>query len=401
MKRYKYKAKDKNGQVITGEVEAANQTHAAKLIRDRDLILITLRPIYELPFNFTKRISQRVTGADVNTFTRQLATMVNAGLPLTEGLLILRTQTKGTMQKIVSKILADVEEGESLSSAMSKHSEVFSKSYTALIKAGEVGGVLDEVLVRLADNLEKDQEFKGRVKGALIYPIIIVFGMIAVAFIMMVFVVPRLTALYDQFQADLPLPTLVLIAVSNFMTDFWWLILILAGGAVYGLKLYRATKSGRRKIDELILKIPVFGDLTLQIVLTDITRTLSLMVGSGVSIIEALNISGGVVNNVVVSSALADCSNMVEKGFPVAFSFSRHPEAFPYLLSQMIAVGEETGKMDEVLEKVSHVFEVESDQKVKALTAAVEPAILIVLGVGVAFLVISIIMPIYNLTTQI
>jgi type II secretory pathway component PulF len=225
--------------------------------------------------------------------------------------------------------------------------------------------------------------------------------MITVAFIMMVFVVPRLTALYDQFQADLPLPTLVLIAVSNFMTNFWWLILISAGGAVYGLKLYRATKSGRRKIDELILKIPVFGDLTLQIVLTDITRTLSLMVGSGVSIIEALNISGGVVNNVVVSSALADCSNMVEKGFPVAFAFSRHPEAFPYLLSQMIAVGEETGKMDEVLEKVSHVFEVESDQKVKALTAAVEPAILIVLGVGVAFLVISIIMPIYNLTTQI
>lgn len=401
MKRFKYKAKDKNGQVITGEVEAANQPHAAKLIRDRDLILITLRPIYELPFNFTKRISQRVTGADVTTFTRQLATMVNAGLPLTEALLILRTQTKGTMQKIVSKILADVEEGESLSSAMSKHSEVFSKSYTALIKAGEVGGVLDEVLVRLADNLEKDQEFKGKVKGALIYPIIIVFGMITVAFIMMVFVVPRLTALYDQFQADLPLPTLVLIAVSNFMTNFWWLILISAGGAVYGLKLYRATKSGRRKIDELILKIPVFGDLTLQIVLTDITRTLSLMVGSGVSIIEALNISGGVVNNVVVSSALADCSNMVEKGFPVAFAFSRHPEAFPYLLSQMIAVGEETGKMDEVLEKVSHVFEVESDQKVKALTAAVEPAILIVLGVGVAFLVISIIMPIYNLTTQI
>ena len=136
MKRYKYKAKDKNGQVITGEVEAANQPHAAKLIRDRDLILITLRPIYELPFNFAKRISQRVTSADVNTFTRQLATMVNAGLPLTEALLILRTQTKGTMQKIVSKILADVEEGESLSSAMSKHSETFSKSLATALPYG-------------------------------------------------------------------------------------------------------------------------------------------------------------------------------------------------------------------------------------------------------------------------
>ena len=400
MRRFKYKAKDVNGQAITGEVEAVNEEHAAKLIRERDLILITLRPVHDLPFNFGKKVSQRVTSSDVTNFTRQLATMVNAGLPLTESLLILRTQAKGTLQKIIAKILADVEEGEPLSSAMIKHQSVFSKSYVALIKAGELGGVLDEVLARLADNLEKEQEFKGRVKGSLIYPVIIIVGIIAVAFIMMVFVVPRLTTLYDQFDADLPLPTLILIAVSSFMTRFWPFIIVAFGFLVYGFKLYRATKGGRRKTDKLLFKIPIYGDLSRQIVLTDMTRTLSLMVGSGVSIIEALNISSEVVGNVLIEDALVDSSKMVEKGFPVAFSFSRHPEAFPYILSQMVAVGEETGKMDEVLQKLSHVFEVESDQKVKALTSAIEPIILIVLGVGVAFLVISVILPIYNLTTQ-
>ncbi|OGM11556.1 hypothetical protein A2V80_01115 [Candidatus Woesebacteria bacterium RBG_16_39_8b] len=400
MRRFKYKAKDLKGEVVIGEVEAANEQHAAKLIRSRDLILITLKPIRELPFNFGKKMGRKVTSSDVTTLTRQLATMVNAGLPLTESLLILRTQAKGPFQKIIASILADVEEGEPLSSSMSKHPSVFSKSYYALIKAGEVGGVLDEVLARLADNLEKGQEFKGRVKGALIYPIIIIIGIVIVAFVMMVFVIPRLTTLYEQFDADLPLPTIILIAVSTFLTKFWPLVIVGFGGLVYGLKLYRATKVGRKKIDNILFKIPVYGDLSRQIVLTDTTRTLSLMVGSGVSIIEALNISAEVVGNVIVSDALIDCSKMVEKGFPVAFAFSRHPEAFPYILSQMVAVGEETGKMDEVLEKVSHVFEVESDQKVKALTSAIEPIILIVLGVGVAFLVISVILPIYNLTTQ-
>src|SRR3989344_1367003 len=178
MRRFKYKAKDLKGEVVIGEVEAANEQHAAKLIRSRDLILITLKPIRELPFNFGKKMGRKVTSSDVTTLTRQLATMVNAGLPLTESLLILRTQAKGPFQKIIASILADVEEGEPLSSSMSKHPSVFPKSYYSLIKAGEVGGVLDEVLARLADNLEKGQEFKGRVKGALIYPIIIIIGIV-------------------------------------------------------------------------------------------------------------------------------------------------------------------------------------------------------------------------------
>jgi type II secretory pathway component PulF len=301
---------------------------------------------------------------------------------------------------VVAQILVDVEGGESLSVSMSRHPKVFSPTYIALIKSGEVGGVIDEVLARLADDLEKQQEFKGKVKGALIYPAIIVIGMIAVAFVMMIFVIPRLTSLYGDFNAQLPTATRILIGISNFALKFWPFLLILLGGGIWGLSAFRKTPVGKRRTDEIILKLPIIGELQRQVILAELTRTLSLMVGAGVSILEALNITAGVVGNAVISEALKDAARQVEKGFPIAYSFSRHPEAFPFILSQMVAVGEETGKMEEVLGKVGHVFEVESDQQVKALTSAVEPLVMILLGVGVGFLVIAIILPIYNLTSQ-
>jgi len=400
MKRYIYKAKDKSGQLVTGEVEASGEQAAAKLVRNRGLVVISLRVKREIGLNLIKKFRERITSGDIATFTRQLATMVNAGLPITEALVILRSQAKGSMQKMVAQILADVEGGESLSAAFSRHPKVFSSTYIALVKSGEVGGVMDEVLVRLADNLEKQQEFKGKVKGALIYPAIIVIGMVVVGLIMMIFVIPRLTSLYSEFNAELPTPTKILIGLSNFLIRFWPLFLVLFGVGLYGFSLYRKTPKGRRKTDELVFRIPVFGDLQRQIILTELTRTLSLMVGAGVSILEGLNITAGVVGNRVIADALRDTAKQVEKGFPVAFSFAKHPEAFPYILSQMVAVGEETGKMDEVLTKVSHVFEIESDQKVKALTSAVEPLVMVLLGLGVGFLVIAIILPIYNLTSQ-
>jgi type IV pilus assembly protein PilC len=400
MRLYNYKAKDKNNQLVVGEVEATDERHAARLVRDRGLIVITIRPVREGIFGIIKKLRERISSSDITSFTRQLSTMINAGLPITESLHILRNQSKGAMQKVVATILAGIEGGESLSSALSKHKKVFSPTYIALIKSGEVGGVMDEVLARLADNMEKQQEFKGKVKGALIYPVIIVVGMLAVSLIMMIFVMPRLTSLYKDFNAELPLPTKILIGISSLLFKFWPLMILLFIALIYGFILYRKTPKGRRKIDELIFKIPVFGDLQRQIILTNISRTLSMMIGAGVSILEALNITAEVVDNVVISDALKDASKQVEKGFPIAFSFARHPDAFPYILSQMIAVGEETGKMEEVLVNISHVFEVESDEKVKGLTSAIEPLIMVLLGLGVGFLVIAVILPIYNLTSS-
>lgn len=400
MKRFTYKAKDKTGKLVTGEVEASTIESAAKLVHDRGLVVISLTPAHESLFGFIKKLRERITTGDVSTFTRQLATMINAGLPITDALLILRAQSSGAMQKVVAQILNDVEGGESLSAALSRHPKVFSPTYIALIKSGELGGVIDEVLARLADNMEKQQEFKGKVSGALIYPAIIVVGMFVVAIVMMVFVIPKLMSLYGEFNAKLPVATKILITISNAFMKFWPVFLIVGVVGFYTFMAYRRTPKGRRKTDELIFKIPIIGELQKQIVLTELTRTLSLMVGSGVSILDALNISAGVVGNVVLSDALKDAAKQVEKGFPIAYSFSKHPEAFPFILSQMIAVGEETGKMEEVLQKVSHVFEIESDQKVKALTSAIEPLVMIILGLGVGFLVIAIILPIYNLTSQ-
>lgn len=400
MKRYNYKAKDKSGNLVVGEVEAATPNAAAKLVRERGLYVISISPKIDSPFTLIRRFRDRVTSRDVATFTRQLSTMINAGLPITEAILILRSQSKGSMQKIVAQILADIEAGDSFSNSLSKHPKIFSRTYVALVKSGEVGGVMDAVLLKLADNMEKQEEFSSRVRGALIYPVIIVIGMVVVSFVMMIFVIPKLTSLYTDFGATLPLPTRILMGVSGFFIRFWYIMIALVGLGLYMLKLYAAVPEGRRKLDALMFKIPVFGELQRQIILTELTRTLSLMVGAGVPILEALNITSEVVTNTIISDALKDSAKQVERGFPIAFSFSRHPEAFPFLLSQMVAVGEETGKMDEVLTKISHIFEVESDEKVKGLTAAIEPIVMVVLGLGVGFLVIAVILPIYNLTSQ-
>ena len=398
MKKYKYKAIDSYGKTVSGEVEAVNEDLAAKLIKKRGYIVLGINHSRS-QFSFLNRYKSRVSQADVTVFTRQLATMTNAGLPIVEALSILRMQSKANLQAVFSQILADVEGGESLSTAMKKHTRVFSPTYLALVKSGETGGVLDKVLDRLADNLEKQQEFRGKVKGALIYPAIIVVGMIIVAIVMMVFVIPKLTDLYTQFDAELPFTTRLLLGFTGIFTKYWYLAAIVIFIAGWSFSLYRKTTQGQHQIAEIMFKIPIFGDLQKEIILTELTRTLSLMVGSGVPILEGLSVTAGVVENVIISDALKDVSNQIEKGFPVAFAFAKHPDAFPYILSQMVSVGEETGKMEEVLAKVSHIFEVSSEQKVKALTAAIEPVIMIVLGIGVAFLVIAVILPIYNLTT--
>lgn len=401
MKKFRYKARDKSGNVVMGEVEAANESVAAKLLRDRGYVVVAINQSMGGLQTMFSTFGNRVSYSDVVAFTRQLATMVNAGLPITECFSILRLQAKPGFQPIITQILADIEGGQSLSNAMKRHPKVFPDSYIALMKAGETGGVLDKVLARLADNMERTQEFRGKVKGALVYPAIVVIGMIGVSLVMVVFVIPRLTDLYSQFGTDLPLSTRLLTGFSDFIIQFWYVIVGILAIVVWSFLLWSKTRAGKIKIAQIMFKTPIIGDLNKQIILTELTRTLSLMVASGVPILEGIAVSADVITNIIISDALKDVGRQIEKGFPIAFSFAKHSEAFPYILSQMVAVGEETGKMDEVLSKISHVFEVESEQKVKALTSAIEPIIMIFLGIGVAFLVFSVVLPIYNLTTSI
>jgi len=398
MKKFEYKVKDQTGRLVTGIVEASSENLAASLVRKKGYVVITLKTSsFNLSSLFGK--NKKVSAGEITVFTRQLSTMINAGLPVVEAISVLRVQAKPAFSEVLSQIQGDVEGGESFSAALSKHPKIFSSTFVALIKAGETGGVMDKVLNRLSDNMEKQQEFKGKVRGALIYPAIIVIGMTIVSILMMVFVIPQLNDLYDQFDAELPITTKILNGISNLLIKGWPIVLALVAGGGWGFWVYKKTPVGKRKIAKIFFKIPIVGPLQRQILLTEITRTMAMMIGAGVSILESLQVTSGVVGNVLMSDALNNASEQIEKGFPIAYSFAKEPDAFPFILSQMIAVGEETGKMDEVLTKLSHIFEVESEQKVKNLTAAVEPIVMIVLGLGVAFLVVSVILPIYNLTT--
>lgn len=400
MKKFRYKAKNPSGKTVSGLVEAVDEKRAVATLRERGLVTFGLNPIEANIFSliFTKTF-RRVTLADVATFTRQLASMITAGLTINEALTVLRDQASLALSAVIDDILRNIEGGSTLAGAMAKHPRVFSQIYIALIRTGEAAGVLDTVLVRLADNLEKQREFRSKVKGAMIYPIIVVIGMMAVATVMMIFVVPKLMSLYEEFQATLPTPTLVLMKISQFFVSFWWLGLIILVGAIAAFGNFRKTPFGRRRIDEIILRLPIFGKLQTQIILTEVTRTLGLLVGAGVSIIEALNITADAAGNAVFEERLNSSSKQVEKGLSLGEILSGYGE-FPPIVPQMVSIGEETGKMDDVLAKLSRYFEQESEQMVKGLTTAIEPLIMIVLGIGVGFLIIAIILPIYNLTSQ-
>lgn len=400
MEKFEYLATDKSNKKVKGQVEALNQVQAKQILRNKGLFIINMNKIEVLPpwMKILKGFT-RIKKDDVVHFTRQLATMIKAGLPLTTALSILKYQSDLSMAKVVDEVLRDVEGGGSFYKALSKHEKVFSPVYLSLIMSGEAAGVLEKVLLRLADNLEKESEFRSKTKSALIYPTIIMIAMVVVAVVMMVFVVPKLTSLYDEFGAELPVMTRALIGLSNLMVKTWyvWLFGIIIGG--YSLWQWKKTPSGKVVFDKYILKLPVIGKLKTKVILTEITRTLALLVESGILIIEALDIVAGAADNVLFAKSIREAGKKVEKGIPLAVALGEY-EIYPPIVPQMIAVGEETGKVDEVLMNVSGYFETEAEQAVKGLTTAIEPLMMIILGIGVAFLVIAIILPIYNLTSQ-
>jgi type IV pilus assembly protein PilC len=396
---YTYNAKNQYAEAVKGKIEARSINHAAAELSTRGLLVISIRPLTDDALAGIKNVLGGVKENDVVNFTRQLATMINAGLPLSGGLSILVRQSKSEMSRLVAALLQEIEGGNSFGKALSKFPKTFPRLYIQLVNAGEAGGVLDTVLERLADNMEKSKEFGAKTRGAMIYPVIVVIAMVVVMMVMMIFVIPQLTQMYNDFDADLPIPTQILIATSDFMVNFWWIVIGGMFGGVYGLRRWRKTKDGDLAIDKFLFKLPIFGDLRKKIILTEFTRTMSLMLGAGISLLHALEIVTDGVSSVIYRTALHDAYKQVEKGISLSQAMSRHEE-FPPILHQMMSVGEETGKLDEVLMKLSRYFEQESEQAVKNMTTAIEPMIMIVLGVGVGVMVIAIIMPIYNLTSQ-
>lgn len=401
MQLFSYKAKSQEGKTMTGSVEASDEKKAVSLLRSKGFLVISLKKKSE-GFDLGKLLARfkRTSFADVVSFTRQLATMVTAGLSLPDALEILKAQVKNpAFSKIIKEIADEIEGGSSLSQALKKYPYHFSPIYISLVEAGEASGKISEVLERLSDNLEKQQSFKGKIKGAMIYPTIIVIGMGVVIFIMMSFVVPKLTSLYQEFNIDLPITTQILIGVSSFFAKFWWLMLVFLAGMFFLFQSWRKTKLGRRSWDSMMLAVPIFGEINKKMALVEFSRTLGILVAAGIPILESLKILSFSLGNVVYGEAIEKINKGIEKGFPLG-TLVLADRVFPPILGQMITVGEETGKLDETLLKISSYFEQEGDRATKGLTTAIEPIIMIVLGVGVGFVVMSIILPIYNLTAQ-
>ncbi len=395
MQQFNYTVKDASGVTRKGVVEAVDARAASQMLHEKGYVVIKVEDKKkELSFGFGG-----VGIGPIANFTRQLSTMVSSGLPLTESLVVLQKQTENKkLQQVIQEIADDIQGGSTFASSLSKHPKEFSVAYINVVKAGESSGTLDKVLAKMADTLEKQREFQAKVKGAFVYPVIILIAMGLVISIILIFVIPKLSELYTQLNIKLPLPTVIMIGLSDIATHFWWLIIILGAVGTYLLRRYRKTESGALVIDSLVLKVPIMGKLNRDSSLTEFTRTLGSLVAAGVPILEGLKISADVATNAIHRQAIKKTIGLVEKGAQLSKAIGQD-DVFPAIIPQMIAVGEETGKIDEVLAKVAAYFELEVDHQVKNLTSSLEPIIMIVLGVMVAALVISVILPIYSLTS--
>lgn len=401
MKLY-YKAVTNKGESIDGLIEARDVSEAAAYLRSKELFPIKIVKKEKSKFeNLIPFLGEKIKSSEVVSLTRQLSSMLTSGLTLLRSLEILKNQIGNrALTDIVDSIIKDIQEGASFSRAIAKYPAVFSPIYIALVEASEESGLLDKAFLRLADTLEKQQKLKGAVRGALTYPVIVIVMMVIVVFVMMIFVIPQISTLYQTMSVSLPLPTLILIQISNLFVSFWFVIIGFLALAVFTYKRWYKTTEGKFAIDNLFLKIPVFGILMKKTILTEFTRTLGVLLASGTLVIEALDKVSNITGNIHYKNAIIDISERVEKGVSIGDAMSLH-YLFPPNLVELVKIGEQTGKLDETLIKASEYFENEVDATVKTLSTAIEPIILVVLGIGVAFLVISILTPIYQITSSI
>lgn len=398
--QFKYRA-IKNGQIESKIIDAASQEDAVAFLRGKEYFIINVKASSGSGATLFERYFDRVTFNDVVDLTRQLAIMLNAGLTLIEAIIILRRQiTKESLRKVVVDIENQIRGGNSMSFVLMQYPQYFPNLYIALVKSGEASGKLADILLKLSENLEKQREFRGKLRSALIYPAVIIVAMIGVMFVMITFVIPKLLDLYKNFQVELPLSTKILIAVSSFSATYWPLIIIAVVGGVIAVRQYLRTKQGKYMKDSIVIKLPTLKNVIRMASLVDSTRTLAILIGSGVSILEALSIVIETTDNVVYKESFMRVYKKIEKGQSLGSAFGDEP-LFPPILTQMAIVGENTGHLDDTLSRLSKYFEFESELAIKTMTTLIEPAILLVLGASVGGLVFSIITPIYNLTTSI
>ncbi|HEX8311962.1 MAG TPA: type II secretion system F family protein [Chthoniobacteraceae bacterium] len=397
MLTFAYQARDSSGKMISGIQEALNEDNAINTLMTRGLMVLSIQQKAGAKATAPKG---KISETDLVLFTRQLATMVDAGLPLVTGLTALYEQAdpkkQAGLRRIVGEVSALVQQGDSFYEAISKHPKVFSRLYIAMVKAGESGGLLAEILDRLASFLEAAARLKKKVKSAMTYPVIVICIAILITTFLIVKIVPVFGEIFADFGADLPAPTQFLIDLSDFIRSKWYILLAIILGTFFGVRAFVRTEKGERLWDKWKLKLPIFGPLVHKICMTRFARTFAQLIRAGVPILEVMDIVGETSGNYVVADAIKHVSADVEKGDHLTSSLSRQP-VFPPMLCRMVSAGEATGKIDTMLEKMADFWDEEIEAILDALTSLIEPLLIVFLGVVVGGIVIAMFLPIFKL----
>ncbi len=394
---YSWAGKTKRGRSIKGEIEAADERIARIQLKKRNIEITKLKPKPKDLFENVSFMQPKVTNKDIVIFTRQFSTMIDAGLPLVQGLNILAEQTENkTFRGILKQVTKDVEGGSTLADALAKYPKVFDSLFVNLVAAGEVGGILDTIFQRLAGYIEKTEKLKSQIKGALTYPIVVVGIAIIVIAVIMIFVIPVFQDMFASFGKALPAPTQLVVSMSDFTKgNIHWMILGLIA-IVFLFRKYRSTSSGKRKTDGIMLKLPVFGELIKKVAVARFTRTLGTMLSSGVPILNALDITARTSGNVIIEEVIQDARSSIAEGQTIAEPLSE-TDIFPGMVTQMISVGESTGALDAMLTKIADFYDDEVDATVAAMTSMLEPLLMLFLGGSIGGLVVAMYLPIFQM----
>lgn len=399
MARFKYSARDKSGKEVKSDIEARDSAAVADILHDRGLIVVSIKEAGVLDLSRLQEIN--VGGIPMKekvVFMRQMATMIGAGLPLNRALEIMVQQaTNPKFKKVLKDVSDSVQSGKSLSTSFREQEDVFDSITLNLIEAGEESGNLEVILGKLATELEERDSLNRKIKSAMIYPAIIFVVIIAVVLIMMLVLIPSMSDIYKDFDAELPWITKMLMGMSAFIIKYWWALIIIFLLLYLGFRYYRSTAKGRKVLDKIILKLPIVGKLVSKTQIAQFTRILALLLSSGLSIVKALELTGQSLGNSVFKNVVMDAKDEVEKGGPLAIPIARS-EYFPLLVSSMISVGEETGEIDAVLNKVSEYYKEEVDVATSNLSTILEPLLLIIMGVAVGFIALGVYMPMFGLS---
>ncbi len=397
---FQYRARNSRGDIVQGSVDAPTENVASSILVDRGLIILSLVEKEKNSLNIDLPFLNAIKNKDVVVFSRQLAVMASASVPIVQALKILVNQTHNPRLKvIISEVADEVDGGAKLSQALGRYRKVFSDFYVAMVRSGETSGKLDEVLNYLADQQEKDYDLTSKIKGAMIYPVFIMAGLTVVAIVMMVFVVPKLTGIIAESGAELPLATRILIAVSDFMKNYWYILIGVVGGGIFSFFKLTRRGPGKALYDKFKLKVPIFGKLWQRIYLVRMTRSLSTLIVGGVPLTAALEVVADVVGNDLYSSLVKQTIKEVEDGNSVATLFLKSKEV-PPMVSQMMSVGEQTGRLEQILAKITDFYAREIENLVANMVSLIEPLIMVLMGVGVGLMVAAIILPMYQLASS-